>query len=73
MTTNNHVKNFDELMQAYNFVLSVDKWTTEDLVTLGHVVDAELQARYDEEQELLIEDPAFEKWLKAYEDQVNAG
>ena len=73
MTTNDHVKNFDELMQAYNFVLSVDNWTTEDLVTLGHVVDAELQARYDEEQELLIEDPAFEKWLKAYEDQVNAG
>ena len=73
MTTNNHVKNFDELMQAYNFVLSVDNWTTEDLVTLGHVVDAELQARYDEEQEILIDDPAFEKWLKAYEDQVNAG
>ena len=73
MTTNDHVKNFDELMQAYNFVLSVDNWTTEDLVTLGHVVDAELQARYDEEQEILIDDPAFEKWLKAYEDQVNAG
>ena len=73
MTTNDHMKNFDELMQAYNFVLSVDNWTTEDLVTLGHVVDAELQARYDEEQEIRIDDPAFEKWLKAYEDQVNAG
>lgn len=41
----NHEEKFEELMQAYNFVLGVTQWGTSDLVKLAQLIDVELQTR----------------------------
>ena len=39
---------FNRLMNDYNFILSIDAWSTHDLVQLSSAIDGELQRRHDE-------------------------
>jgi hypothetical protein len=49
-----HQQIFDEIMGNYNpGVEPLEFWTSEHLIQLGRALDAELQLRYDENEELL--------------------
>jgi hypothetical protein len=44
----NHVNDFESLMNDYNFILGVSEWATADLVKLANLIDIELQQRADD-------------------------
>jgi len=44
-----HVEVFEQIMQDYNFMLSMEQWSTADLIKLANLNDVELQIRADNE------------------------
>jgi hypothetical protein len=65
MENDDHAEVFEQIMQDYNFMLSMEQWATSDLVKLANLIDIELQQRAEAEQTLREQEANYNAEVRA--------